>query len=128
MSKDCLQLITQGHRLVLVRRLRQIAAEPAKSYVVEKHCHKRLGYVMSDHDVLIDCIPEASVIRAVLVVPDPWQASKKHGVKQRMNNVPDEQDDRKHAACFGNRLQIYLISRERMPIATECGGHTDMNA
>ncbi|KAI0558010.1 hypothetical protein FGB62_243g015 [Gracilaria domingensis] len=86
--------------VVLVRRLKGAQPESGNVRVVNEYGNRRYMYVESDEDVKIDCIQEQNIRRMVMLIPDPWQCSKRFGADYRTFNLPDNRESRKSAAFF----------------------------
>lgn len=87
-------------RVALIRRLRQVDPECGNEKIVKNHGMKRFAYDIASNDVTLDCVSPNFFKRMVLLVPDPWDAVKRHGLKQRLNRLPDTIDERRKSKFF----------------------------
>lgn len=83
-----------------MKRLRLVHPEEGNALVVTKFGHKRFGYLMHGGDVQVDFICESSLLRAALIIPDPWVLSKTYGASRRINNIPNTPKGRRKIRGF----------------------------
>lgn len=77
-------------RLVLIRQLVTVPADPGNEYVVSKYGHIRYAYNLSAqklvHTVLVDC---ADLLHPVMVVVDPFWMKQTLGLQARIRDIED---------------------------------------
>ena len=69
-------------RVLLTRRLVGADAEIGNEHIVTTGS-KRFKYDLVEGDTRIDCISKHEILRCCVLVPDPWQSSKRYGAKTR---------------------------------------------
>lgn len=86
-----------------MRRLHEVDPHPENQDVVELYHHKRFHYhlqTVSPHDVTLDCVPSFSLRRVVFIVRDMFDVTIRFGAAKRVNELPDDREERKKATFF----------------------------
>lgn len=81
-------------QIALVRRLKEIPPDAGNVAVVNDYGNTHFAYESGENDIFLDCVPITSFVRSILIVPDPWCATKRHGLEQRLNQLPDVKESR----------------------------------
>lgn len=84
----------------LVRRLEATDPDPTKSKVVNEFGYRRFRYAWDEEDVVLDCVPITAFVRTIMIVPDPYASTRRYGLRQRLNDLPDTSEHRRHARFF----------------------------
>ncbi len=56
--------------------------------------HKCFAYVQGEQDITLYFVPVPSIVRSVMMVPDPWSTSRELGVSRRLTGLPDSKSSR----------------------------------
>ncbi len=90
-------------RMCVVRRLRKIDPDPENRKVVEKFGHTRYAYAVgpgNDDDVILDCIPRASLQRLLVMVTDMYDFAERYSIDKRMNSAKDCLQEKRSVRFF----------------------------
>ncbi|KAI0556586.1 hypothetical protein FGB62_495g00 [Gracilaria domingensis] len=86
----------------IIRRLSRTEPEPGNEKIVRDFGHHRYCYVAKAADIQLDVISSTDILRLIMIIPDPWWASKTLGVKLRLNAIPDDVAMRRNICFFEN--------------------------
>lgn len=84
-----------SRKIAYIRRMESAPFDPGNENVSIVYGNSRLQYCIGQHgDCVLDIFPVSHLKRIIIIVPDLYDVSRRHGIFQRVANIPDTKEER----------------------------------